>query len=334
MNRAAVTVEIRIGDDVVLRPVMWMFIAVLLTFLLTRFVTRRIRTKQRAAALAAANGDPTEAAGQGGLLKDINIGGIHLHHQVFGILLMAITGILVFATTPEGVGRNVAAFVFGIGLSLAFDEFALWLHLDDVYWSPEGRQSVDAIFCVLCMIGFLIGGADFISGEVGTGGWWASVASLLVLLALSVICLLKGKVMTGVIGVVFSPLTLVGTLRLAKPTSWWARRFYPPGSRRMRRSRRRFGPDYDRRWNRVRDFFAGAPDPQIAAPAPAGVDVPVAVVPPVLTSGAVHEIEPDDGLPPERPSLMATLMGPEHPAHPAHPEHRSDDDTNTARPGE
>ena len=256
-----------------LHPVMWMFFAVLLTFLLTRFVTRRIRSKEMAAAARAATEGPDVVDDSGGgLIGNISLGGVHIHHQVFGILLMAGTGIVVFAATPQGVGLNVAAVLFGAGISLAFDEFALWLHLDDVYWSAEGRQSVDAIFCVLMICGILIGGADFLTGAVGSDTWWSSVVGLVVLLLLAVLCMLKGKVMTGVVGIVFSPAAIVGACRLAKPNSWWARRRYRP--KKLARAQRRFGPRYAARWNRVRDFFGGAPDPAIAPPVLPGTPVP------------------------------------------------------------
>ena len=78
-----------------------------------------------------------------------------------------------------------------VGVALTVDEFALWLHLEDVYWASEGRKSVNAIFCVLVVTGALIGGADFLSGRIGTATWWSSVSVLAVNLLLSVICLLK-----------------------------------------------------------------------------------------------------------------------------------------------
>lgn len=243
-----VDLELGVGQaDPNLQPVLWLFGSVLITFLITRFVTRRIRAKK-------ADGTHGE-----GVLQDISIGGIHLHHQVLGILLMSGSGILTFANAPTGVGLNVAAAVFGVGLSLAFDEFALWLHLDDVYWSPEGRQSIDAIFVVLCIIGALIGGTEFLPGATGTPQWWTSMGALLIVLVFAVICLLKGKIMLGVIGAVVSPLALVGAIRLAKPASWWAKRYYVSKPRKEERSFARFGPAYDARWNRVRDFFGGAP---------------------------------------------------------------------------
>jgi hypothetical protein len=87
------------------------------------------------------------------------------------------------------------------------DEFALWLNLKDVYWAKQGRQSVDAIFRVLVITGALIGGASFVTGGIGTAEWWSSLAGIGINLLLCVICLLKGKV---VIGVVIGVVALVG----------------------------------------------------------------------------------------------------------------------------
>jgi hypothetical protein len=226
-----------------LRPMMWMFIAILATFLITRTVTRLIR----------------KGSGASGGLGNVRIAGVHVHHQVFGILLIIGTGIVLVSATPHGAALDVAAAVFGVGVSLTLDEFALWLHLEDVYWAKEGRKSVDAIFCVLAVTGALIGGADFLSGRVGTATWWSSVSVLAVGLMLSVICLLKGKVTTGVIGIVISVVALVGAVRLAKPGSWWATRRYASRPRRAARAAGRYGPRYQQRWNRLRDLVAGAP---------------------------------------------------------------------------
>jgi hypothetical protein len=226
-----------------LRPMMWMFVAILVTFLVTRTVTRLIRSGR----------------GGGAGLSNVRIGGVHIHHQVFGILIIIGTGIALVSATPHGAALDAAAAVFGVGISLTLDEFALWLHLEDVYWAEAGRKSVDAIFCVLVVTGALIGGADFLSGHIGTATWWSSVAVLAVGLLLSVICLLKGKITTGVIGAVISIVALIGALRLAKPGSWWATRRYPSRPRRAARAAQRYGPRYQDRWNRLRDLVAGAP---------------------------------------------------------------------------
>jgi hypothetical protein len=77
-----------------------------------------------------------------------------------------------------------------------------------------------------------------------------------------VVALLKGKLKLGLFGIVFAPLSVVGAVRLAKPTSIWARRFYPEGGRRLRRSEAR-AESREARWTerRVRfyDLIGGAP---------------------------------------------------------------------------
>ena len=156
-------VKVPVGRaDLTLQPMMWMFLAILVTFLVTRTVTRTIRSGN----------------GKGAGLGNVHIGGNHVHHQVFGILIIIGTGIVLISATPHGAALDAAAVIFGIGVSLSLDEFALWLHLQDVYWTEEGRKSVDAIFCVLAVTGALIGGTDFLSGRVGTATWWSSASVL------------------------------------------------------------------------------------------------------------------------------------------------------------
>jgi hypothetical protein len=226
-----------------LRPMMWMFVAILLTFLITRTVTRLIRS----------------GSGADVGLGNVRIAGNHVHHQVFGILIIIGTGIVLVSAAPHGAALDVAAAFFGIGVGLTVDEFALWLHLEDVYWAKEGRKSVDAIFCVLAVTGALIGGVGFLSGRIGTAAWWSSVSVVAVGLLLSVICVLKGKVVTGVIGVVISIVAVVGAVRLAKPGSWWATHRYASRPRRAVRAAHRYDQRYEKRWNRLRDLVAGAP---------------------------------------------------------------------------
>jgi hypothetical protein len=226
-----------------LRPMMWMFLAILVTFLLTRTVTRLIRS-----GIGARAG-----------LGNIRIAGNHVHHQVFGILIIIGTGIVLVSEAPRGAGLDAAAAVFGAGIGLTVDQFALWLHLEDVYWSHEGRKSVDAIFCVLVITGTLIGGAEFITGRTGTAAWWSSVGVIAANLLLCLICMLKGKVVTGVIGIFISIVALIGAVRLAKPGSWWAARRYASRPRLALRAERRFDQRHEERWNRIRDLVAGAP---------------------------------------------------------------------------
>jgi hypothetical protein len=226
-----------------LRPMMWMFLAILITFLTARTVTRLIRS----------------GSGARAGLGNVRIAGNHIHHQVFGILIIIGTGIVLVSEMPKGAALDAAAAVFGVGVGLTVDEFALWLHLDDVYWTSEGRKSVDAIFCVLVITGTLIGGASFVTGRAGTVAWWSSISVIAVNLLLCVICLLKGKVVTGVIGIFIGIIGLVGAIRLAKPQSWWAAHRYASRPRRAGRAARRYDQRHEERWNRLRDLVAGAP---------------------------------------------------------------------------
>jgi hypothetical protein len=79
------------------------------------------------------------------------LGGTHVHHLVWGILLLLLVGytwLIQMDTGSNGnkvrVGRTIAL-VYGVGAALTLDEFALWLNLEDVYWEREGRASIDAV---------------------------------------------------------------------------------------------------------------------------------------------------------------------------------------------
>src|SRR5919198_6123514 len=65
--------------------------------------------------------------------------GLHIHHLVWGIGLLLLSGFLALASELEEPWWHVTAIGFGVGAGLTLDEFALWLRLEDVYWSEEGR---------------------------------------------------------------------------------------------------------------------------------------------------------------------------------------------------
>jgi hypothetical protein len=89
-------------------------------------------------------------------------GGLHIHHLVPGIILLILSGYLGIGLAGD-VSINVAAVLFGIGAALTLDEFALWLHLEDVYWAKEGRDSIDAVVIVATILGIgLLGNAFFV----------------------------------------------------------------------------------------------------------------------------------------------------------------------------
>ena len=80
------------------------------------------------------------------------VGGRHIHHLVWGILLLLFSG---YATLAEAGTGDTAGSLFlsrflsiayGVGAALTLDEFAIWLNLDpDAYWSSQDRESIDAI---------------------------------------------------------------------------------------------------------------------------------------------------------------------------------------------
>jgi hypothetical protein len=254
--------------------VFWMLIAFVVTFALTRGITRRIRggaaapkegERGGASGRSPARGDADAEAGErrrdGGLVKDIHIGGVHVHHQVFGILLVLVSGVLQFAYQPDSPGFEILGAAFGAGAALTLDEFALWLHLDDVYWSREGQKSIDAVVIGVCVCGVLLIGTSPFGVERGatsqeTLGTLAT--TVLVNAIFAVFAFLKGKLATGAIGLLIPLVALVGAVRLAKPTSPWARWRYGTRPRKLERAQRRFAR-YDERWDRVRAALGGAP---------------------------------------------------------------------------
>ena len=224
----------------------WMVLAFLATFLLTRFITHAIR------------------AGRGPF-HDASVGGVHLHHQVYGIFLLLGTGTAEFAYRPEGLWGNVLAALFGAGAALTLDEFALWLHLEDVYWTREGRSSVDAVLIALLIGVLLLVGANPLDADRARGEGLIAV-TVLVNLCFAVAAILKGRVVLGVVGV-FVPLVAVWpALRLAKPTSPWARRWYPDEGRRWSRACSRYPLGRRNRYDGLVDLFANVP------PLPAATD--------------------------------------------------------------
>src|SRR3954471_583499 len=76
-------------------------------------------------------------------------GGLHIHHLVWGICLVLITGFLGFALQPPSPRGEILGALVGMGRGLTLDEFALWLRLEDVYCTSEGRESVDAVVVAL-----------------------------------------------------------------------------------------------------------------------------------------------------------------------------------------
>lgn len=184
--------------------------------------------------------------------------GLHLHHLVWGIVLLLLSGFLGFATNPTSPWKDILAAAFGIGAGLTLDEFALWIHLRDVYWAEEGRASFDAVVLATLLGGLIVLGVSPFDLP-GDGASVAAVAlAVLVAVLLSSLAILKGKPLTGLVGIFIPVISLVGVVRLAAPESWWARRRYDPAGRKMARATRRRERIKARR-RRVAEAIAGAP---------------------------------------------------------------------------
>ena len=232
-------------------PLLLLLLGFILTFLVARLNTR----------LARARG------GSGPHLGSIvTPGGLHIHHAVFGIIGMVVAGILEFAVQPPSPWLEMLAFVFGSGAALTLDEFALVLHLEDVYWTGEGRKSIDAVilgltFITLLLTGLLPRGIDQV-GDYITITRWVGSAFILSGTLFVVICYFKGKLFVGTVGIFVPPVAFIGALRLAKPNSPWARRQYAGNPAKMERAARRdegFHQLWERRKHRLWDLIGGKP---------------------------------------------------------------------------
>lgn len=204
--------------------------------------------------------------------------GVHLHHLVWGIVLMMVGGTFGFALNDQAPWMHLAAILFGIGVGLTFDEFALWVYLRDVYWAREGRTSIDAVavtaaFMALVFLGvnpLQFTGDDVLSTLLSAG-------YSLGVLVVSGTCFAKARFFHGFGSFVLPPLGLWAMVRLAKPSSPWAHWRY--GHRdpvRQARAEARFGPH--RRTAQVTEWLRRAIGGVSGAEErPAGSEVPDAV---------------------------------------------------------
>jgi hypothetical protein len=172
---------------------------------------------------------------------NVQVGGTHIHHLVWGICLMMIVGYIGVTVAPQSPWHEILAILFGVGMGLALDEFALWLDLEDVYWSKQGRASIDAVivaaaFGAILLVGFRawIDAAEGVEREVfGIVGSAGIITFLLVLIDFA-----KQKFFVGIVGLFIPLVALVGAIRLGREHSLWAHFFYE--EERRARARERF----------------------------------------------------------------------------------------------
>lgn len=238
-GRKFCAVPFRVHFDVIAPgrlPLMWCLIAFILTFFVTRTIVRYIRH-------TADNTGPRKWWQPRNISSS---GGVHIHHVVIGVVLVLLSGVaMVTLAVDGGVPEfTAAAIVFGIGAALVLDEFALVLHLEDVYWSEDGRTSVDAVFVAVAVAALLVMGFNPLSffdvgiwrDDTSVAARVSVVALAALTLALAVVVLLKGKLWTGLVGMFITPLLFIGAIRLSRPHAPWARWHYQDKPKRMHRA--------------------------------------------------------------------------------------------------
>ncbi|MFF4254768.1 hypothetical protein ACFY1L_26520 [Streptomyces sp. NPDC001663] len=232
-------------------PLLLALTAFVLTFLITRLITRLIR------------------AGKGPF-GNVKAGGVHIHHVVPGVVLTVLGGFGAVASSRYGFGAAVFAVVFGMGAGLVLDEFALILHLDDVYWSEEGRKSVEVVVLTAALVGLMLAGFspfgvnDMTQDELQDRG--SVISTVVVNFLFSLAVLSKGKARMAIFSVIIPFIGLIGFVRLARPASPWARRFYRRRPRARARATLR-AYHHDKRWagprRKFQDLLGGKPDPEL-----------------------------------------------------------------------
>jgi hypothetical protein len=174
---------------------------------------------------------------------NVDVGGTHVHHLVWGIITILIVGYTGIALEPGTPWREVLAILFGIGAGLTLDEFALWLNLKDVYWTPQGRRSIDAVIVAG-------GGALFVLlgwrvwldlGEKAANVVRFGLPSLTAVgVVIALVNVLKRKPVLAAVSLILPLVGLIGAIRLARPDSLWARTY---GDAKSARAAARFAKD-------------------------------------------------------------------------------------------
>jgi hypothetical protein len=221
-------------------PLFFLLLAFLLTFLAVRTYTRVGRSRG---------------------WRSGSVRGVHLHHLVPGIIATLAAGTAIIAFRPGDDSMLTLSALFGAGAALTLDEFALVLHLGDVYWTEEGRSSIEATlmgftFALLCTLA-----TAPLSTDPGKDvPHWVLVGIISLNGAFALATFLKGKPNLGAFGLFIPGLAILGAVRLGTPTSIWAHHFYSPAK--LARSRGRATLHHQRYTHlkhRLYDAIGGAP---------------------------------------------------------------------------
>ncbi len=173
---------------------------------------------------------------------NVEVGGTHIHHLVWGILLLLIAGWVGVTVAPDSPWHEILAVLFGIGTGLTLDEFALWLNLKDVYWSAQGRRSIDAVIVAATITGMALVGFTAwvdVATEVEDAVFAAAAAAGVLGILIALVNAAKEKFGVAFVGLFLWPVGLAGACRLGKPQSMWSRLFYD--EHKKARARERFG---------------------------------------------------------------------------------------------
>jgi hypothetical protein len=116
-----------------------------LTFATVRAITHAIRAER-------------------GPFKNITPGGRHIHHMTFGIAGLLTVGflwLLEIGINEQRLASRITSIAYGTGAALTLDEFALWLNLEDDYWTKQGRESIDAVVLFGSLLAMSVLGRGF-----------------------------------------------------------------------------------------------------------------------------------------------------------------------------
>ncbi|QTI69875.1 hypothetical protein [Gordonia polyisoprenivorans] len=227
-------------------PLSLLFLAFLLTFVITRTITRLIR------------------AGRGPFHNNVR-GGVHIHHAVPGLVLLLVGAVMSVTVAGHRPGALIAAVLIGVGASLVLDEFALILHLGDVYWSTEGQLSVQVVSLTTAVLGLLALGVNPFDDTTAADnaqlhGNWGVLVVLPIHIVCVLVCVEKGKYSTAAVGAFIPPVGWIGAIRLARPHSRWAGRHYSPAKKARAATRAAGFDDRFGKWGlTIEDWVAGKP---------------------------------------------------------------------------
>jgi hypothetical protein len=222
-------------------PMLLLFAAFMITFVITRTITRMIRSGR-------------------GPFHDNVAGGVHIHHAIPGIVLTIGGGFVSVGAHGSAPWAEISAVMIGVGSSLVLDEFAMILHLQDVYWSAEGQLSVQVVALTGSLLGLVLLGIDPIVSNVGTPGHFVLLGTIPFHILALLICVEKGKYQTAAIGAFIPPVAWVGAVRLARPKSRWARKHYSESTLQRAQKHAEWFDDGFGRWGLdIEDLVAGKP---------------------------------------------------------------------------